>query len=445
MEKILVSALLVFAASFAHAADAGKIIFVAGAAKVGDQTAREGAPVQEGEMLSTGADGFIYVKTVDDGLFILRPQTRARIVSYHIDHANPANTRIKLELLSGVARSKSGDAVKEARQNFRFNTPVAAIGVRGTDFTVFTDNETSRVAVISGGVVVSGFGGGCLPDGGGPCEGATSRELTAAQRGQLVQVKRGQSAPQLLESSPLSPDLVSPPRQDEPLSKAGNVNGPASAPTSTSLEANKNASLIAVIGKATPPAPPVQPGNPGQVPAPIPEAPPLPDSSFLWGRWQQIEGKAPQFDLVNQPEKTQLLRVNGNFALFRTEGQEYVAPNSGSVGFTLRGNEAYVYTDYGYGHRTVSPATLSNGSLTVDFGSRTFATKMDLTSQGEVTQLRGEGAVTKDGRLFGDANGRFGYINVQGLLSKERGDSAAYIFDGRLDSKRTVNGGATWR
>ena len=152
LRKLLVAALLACAAHAAHA-DAGKIIFVAGNAKAGEQAAREGAAVAEGQLLSTGSDGFIYVKTVDNGLFILRPNTRARIVTYHIDQKNPANTRIKLELLSGVARSKSGEAVKLARQNFRFNTPVAAIGVRGTDFTVFTDDETSRVAVISGGVV----------------------------------------------------------------------------------------------------------------------------------------------------------------------------------------------------------------------------------------------------------------------------------------------------
>ena len=154
--------------------------------------------MQEGELLTTGADGFIYVKTVDNGLFILRPNTKARIAAYHVDAKNPANTRIKLELLSGVARSQSGDAVKLARQNFRFNTPVAAIGVRGTDFTVFTDQDTSRVAVISGGIVVSGFAGACRPEGSGPCEGMASRELSASQRGQLLQVQRGQGAPQLM-------------------------------------------------------------------------------------------------------------------------------------------------------------------------------------------------------------------------------------------------------
>jgi hypothetical protein len=234
-------------AAQAHAAEAGKVIFVAGNAQVAERPAAEGLPVREGEMLSTGADGFLYVKTIDNGLFILRPGTKARIVAYYVDAKNPSNTHIKLELLSGVARSKSGDAVKLARQNFRFNTPVAAIGVRGTDFTVWTDQNTSNVAVLTGGVVVSGFAGTCRPEGGGPCGGAGSRELSASQRGQLLQIKRGQAEPQLLQGASNAPDQVSPPRADEPLAKNG-----ASEPV---LDAKKSESLNQMVAQLPSPPP----------------------------------------------------------------------------------------------------------------------------------------------------------------------------------------------
>lgn len=441
----------------AHAADAGKIIFVAGNAQAGQAVAREGATVQEGEMLSTGRDGFIYVKTVDNGLFILRPNTKARIVTYHIDQKNPANTRIKLELLSGIARSKSGEAVKLARQNFRFNTPVAAIGVRGTDFTVFTDEETSRVAVISGGVVVSGFTGACRPDGAGPCEGEASRELSATQRGQLVQVRRGQAA-QVMESSPLSPDLVSPPRPDEPLAS----HTQPVAPVNISVEASRNAGLTTVIEKnvtsAPPPAPAPAPGPSLPVPPEIvvvPEipatpsvpAPALPERDIVWGRWQPILGNPALIDLSAERKKSELLALNGSFALFRTAGKDYVAPNNGSLGFALKDGEAHVYSDYGYGNVIISAASLSNGELKVDFGRRTFSTGMDLTSGGKTTRLSAGGTVTTDGRLYGDAaEGRIGVMNMQGVLSKgKNGEGAAYIFDARLDQLRTVNGATSWR
>lgn len=439
------------AAHAAHAADAGKIIFVAGHAQAGASNAREGDAVQEGQMLSTGRDGFIYVKTVDNGLFILRPNTKARIVTYRIDEKNPANTRIKLELLSGIARSKSGEAVKLARQNFRFNTPVAAIGVRGTDFTVFTDEETSRVAVISGGVVVSGFTGACRPDGAGPCEGETSRELSAAQRGQLVQVRRGQAA-QVMQSSPLSPDLVSPPRPDEPLVKSG------AAPTpqgNVSVEVAKNTGLNTVIEKlATANSPPPVAKPAPEVPTPSVTMPPPvievpssePERLALWGRWQPLQGVYGKLNLSEARKDNELLALSGYYALLRSPGKDYVAPNNGTFGFKMRDAEAIVITEYGFGNNVAAPAALSNGSLVVDFGKRSFTTGMDLTTDTDVVRLSAEGAVMNDGRLYGNAaEGRPGLINVQGLLTNERGGSAAYIFDGRLDDKRTVNGGVTWR
>ena len=192
LRPIILAASLALAASAASAGEAGKIIFVAGNVQVDGKAATLNGQVNEGELLSTGSDGYLYIRTPDNGLFILRPGSKGRIATYQIDKQNPANTRVKLELLSGVARSQSGEAVKMARQNFRFNTPVAAIGVRGTDFTVFTNQETSRVTVLSGGITVSGFAGSCSPDGTGPCEGSAARELSAAQRGLQ---RRGTSAP----------------------------------------------------------------------------------------------------------------------------------------------------------------------------------------------------------------------------------------------------------
>ena len=450
MHKFLIAATLACAAQFAHAAEAGKIIFVAGAAKAGDRPAVEGAQVEEGQMLTTGADGYIYVKTADNGLFILRPQTQARIVTYHIDKNNPANTKVKFELISGTARSRSGDAVKHARQNFRFNTPVAAIGVRGTDFTVVTDNDTSRVSVFSGGVVVSGFAGGCRPEGAGPCEGALSRELSAAQRGQLLQVSRDQATPQVVEAGTQGPDQAAP-RSDEPLSKnsAGQPN--------VIVEVAKNNGLSAAIDKVGTPGN----GNPTPTPEPTPtdpvvqppvidvpaDVPAQPERLAIWGRWQPDGTSPPTLDFSAQRKNNQLIATNGYFALFRTPGKEYIAPTNGSVGFTLRGSETYVITEYGSGIISSSKATLTSGALNIDFGNRSFSTNMDLATNNEVVKLRGEGAVAADGRLYGDAAGRVGYLNIQGLLSNERGPTgtATTIFDGRIDDRRRVNGGATWR
>jgi hypothetical protein len=458
MRHLLLTLAVALCAQAAHAAQAGKVIFVAGKAQMADRAATEGAPVQEGELLSTGADGFIYVKTVDNGLFILRPNTKARIVAYHVDAKDPKNTRIKLELLSGVARSRSGDAVKLARQNFRFNTPVAAIGVRGTDFTVFTDENTSRVAVLSGGIVMSGFEGACRPEGTGPCEGNASRELSAAQRGQLLQIQRGQTAPLLMQGGALGPDQMAPPRGDEPIGKNSGVNSSSNLVSAEpTLDVQKSANLNQITNNRPPitqqpppvtitPPPEFETGTPPVVTVPdVPVVPAVPERLIVWGRWQPLLGSAPALDFEAEKSRSELLAVKGNFALFRAPGSTYTAPVGGNIGFALNSSEAYVYTERATG-RTVTQATLSNGTLNIDFGKKTFATAMDLLSGTQVYRLQGQGAIGIDGRMYGDsALGRPNFISVEGALSSANGGSAAYIFDGRLDTTRTVNGVTFWK
>ena len=431
-------------ASTAQAAEAGKVIFASGVAKAGDKAAVEGAAVHEGELLTTGAQGFLYIKTIDKGLFILRPNTRARIVAYHIDAANPANTRIKLELLSGVARSRSGEAVKLARQNFRFNTPVAAIGVRGTDFTVFTDQEESRVAVISGGVIVSGFAGACSPEGSGPCEGATSRELSAAQRGLQLKVQRGQGAPVLMQGGALAPDQVAPPRGDEPIGKNGGVNASSAVVSAApNLDAKKQESLVQAQTK--PVAPPPVVDNGPVVPVPLPPAL-EPERQIVWGRFQPLLDKAVTIDFQGQSETgSELIAAKGHFALFRAKaGRDYAVPERGSVAFSMKNSEAFVTNDDP--QIGISTAKLDNGALAVDFGRATFSTSFDLHTGGDVFKLRADGVVANQGRLYG--NNQFSSptnMSVDGVLNGENGGGAVYLFQTRLDATRGASGVTVWR
>src|ERR1035437_2467161 len=236
------SALAAVAAFFlllgaAHGDSVGTIVQSIGDARLGGTPAKAGDTVEAASSVSTGSNSYLYIKTVDSGFLILRPSSEARVVAYHVDAAQPANSRFKIELTHGVARSISGAALKNSRENFRFNTPVAAIGVRGTDFTVFTDQQTTRVTVISGGVVASGFGVGCGPEGSGPCEGVAKLELYASQAEQVLQVNRGQAMPQILRGTTFSPDVVAPPRADEPAKTIAGANGTTVAAPTTAVAA----------------------------------------------------------------------------------------------------------------------------------------------------------------------------------------------------------------
>jgi hypothetical protein len=435
------------ASAAAFAAEAGRIVFVSGSVQLGRQAAALNDAVNEGDEITTGRDGYVYVKTVDDGLLVLRPASRARIDAYHVDAQNPANTRVKLELLDGVARTVSGKGVKAARQNFRFNTPVAAIGVRGTDFTVATDQETSTVTVLSGAVVVSGFGGSCQPGGAGPCEHFASRELSASHGGQMLQVRRGQPEPRLLPSGAAAPDVVAPPRADEP--------GKSTASTGTSaepsLDAQKaNAVLqqgLAVRPATVPPAvtdqvtPPVveqpQPPAPELPPAP----PPPPPSTLVWGRWAAIAGGTVTIDpAAVAAAGGKVVATNPYYSIYKTQGSDIEVPQSGTAGFYLSRGEALVSNA---ATKLIANASLDNGKLNVDFGAKTFTTAFDLTTGNEKFSLGATGNLSANGAM--SATNQFipgRNMSVNGALGSQ-GD-AAYIFSARIDAQRTANGVTYW-
>lgn len=416
---------LLFAAGVAHAGEAGHIVLVAGDVWIAGQRAAAGGVVSEGDELVTGRDGYTYVKTIDSGFLILRPNTRARIVAYHVDAQDPANTRIKFDLLSGVARSISGEAVKQARQNFRFNTPVAAIGVRGTDFTVFTNQQTTRIAVISGGIVASGFSAACDPQGDGPCEGSASRELFAGQAGKLLQVNRGQVVPQLLRSDGMAPDIHTPPRSDEPLpGKAAAIAQPALAAGSVELDAQKNEMIAAIALPDIAPAPP---------------APPM--RQIVWGRWQTVLDQPANIDIAAiSGAQGEIIAINSQFTVMRTSGADWQTPMQGAMGFALTQSEAYILNEPS---GTLAPAALENGRLQVDFAKASFATAFDLVSQqNERFPFQAQGVVTRDGRLLGDSQfARPTNMAVRGVIGPE---NAAYLFQGRIDNQRLATGVTEW-
>ena len=474
----MAAAALCAAGGSAYAGEAGRIVFVSGEVRSAKGPVAMGDAIQEGDELSTGKKGYVYLKTVDDGLLILRPDSRARIVSYYIDKANPANTRVKLELLAGVARAVSGDGVKQARQNFRFNTPVAAIGVRGTDFTVYTDQETSNVTVLSGAIVVSGFGGACAPGGNGPCEHAASRELAAGQVGQVLQVKRGEAAPRVLSSGALVPDQVAPPRPDEPSAKNGAPSAPTSSPLAVAepiLDPQKAAAALQQQSFVVRPAevPPPTTGQPVLPPVPpiveVPDAgnvvtppvvtppdpvvtpptdpvvvtppPVIPAKQIVWGRWAAVMDQPATIDPVKlTAEKAKRMAQNSYYSIFLTAGADWQVPKEGSMGFALRSSEAFLLD---VPSKTMSAASVQNGVLQVDFGKGTFATSLDFVAGSDTYKLRSDGYIGSNGQLSGNGElFRPTNMTVNGTLGPD--NNAAYIFSSKLNATKSANGITYW-
>jgi hypothetical protein len=114
-----------------------------------------GSPVFEGELVSTGPSTYLNLKFADQSLFLLRPNTRFQIEEF--SHEPPAAAAEPLalaparraltasvtprrtdtaffRLLKGGFRAVTGAVGKSERERFRVATPVATIGIRGTDF-----------------------------------------------------------------------------------------------------------------------------------------------------------------------------------------------------------------------------------------------------------------------------------------------------------------------
>jgi hypothetical protein len=423
--------MLIAPALWAAEADAARIVFTSGSVQVGGSPAKLGAMVKEGQSLTTQQDGYLYLETLDKGFFILRPNSAGQIVTYQIDPVNPANTRIKLELQSGVARHISGTAVQSARHNFRFNTPVAAVGVRGTDFTISASPDTTRITVLSGGVIVSPLSATCTAGGFGPCEGMASRELFANKVGQMLQIAKGLT-PSLIINPEQTPDTQAPPRADE----ASTIQSKPKA--ASGADSSSAAPLKITLPLADQLLDPLKVNLTSQITGTV-DAPATPQ--FIWGRWQAVLDKTIEVDVAAYQATHQLLATNAYYALMRSQGATWQAPITSTLGFSLSQSQAMVTNE---ATRQVTPAKIENAQLTLDFAKSSFFTKFDLLTGAERFTLQNQGEVASDGRLYGgNAFLAPSNMDVRGALATDN-TSAAYLFQARLDAQRIATGATLW-
>ena len=134
-----------------------------------DLRVRIGDFVREGDTVRTESNGHVHIRFVDDAVLSVRPRSELQVLAYRFDPSRPENSLVKLNLLEGTARTVSGQAAKTARDRYRLNTPIAAIGVRGTDFVVSTTPDSLKALVNDGAIVVAPFSPQCLESGIGPC------------------------------------------------------------------------------------------------------------------------------------------------------------------------------------------------------------------------------------------------------------------------------------
>ena len=168
----------------------------------GPEPLAAGAEIRPGDRVTTGAGGHVHIRFVDGGLVSVRPHSNLTIEDYDYRADLPALSKVRFQLKEGMVRSISGAAAEAAKQRFRLNTPLVAIGVRGTDFVAQSTGVQSTATVNQGAIVVAPFGDGCSFQGVGPCGGASAVLVTPDMTGLLAEYRAGQALALLRQLTP---------------------------------------------------------------------------------------------------------------------------------------------------------------------------------------------------------------------------------------------------
>ena len=421
---------LVCWAPLAFAAEAhsvGQVSLLIGEARVvradgSQQALQRGAQVRVGDRIETAANGHVHMRFIDNAAVSVRPDSSLEVQAYTFDAQRPALNEVRLRVEKGVTRSISGAATEADKNRFRLNTPLAAIGVRGTDFIVKTDLSGVRATVSEGAIVVGAFGAGCSAAGLGPCVGA--QELWADMGRLMAVVRPGERSTRIVPAIDLTAANASP-RGDRTeradagrpllLSEVRAIGLEAAQPTAAEVSRGNDTAMAEQLPLVTLPVKAPELNRPSDV-----------EGQLIWGRWAIIADKDDKLSVpFAQARLGRHVSVADQQAgLFRANqtvpGQLFPETLQGKVEFSL--SHASATFELG---TYVQSAAVNRSNLTVDFTNRTFATALDLSSPSGVTgQLRVAGGIRNDGLFTVKDADQF----VSGAFSLD-GKEAGYLFE----------------
>lgn len=430
----------VLAAAQPATAVVGEATMVIGVARVfgADGKVRpveRGTAIRVGDRVETEAGGHVHVRFVDGGRLSVRPSSRLQVESYN-QAQDRTLTAIKFRLDEGVVRSITGLWGEAERDRFRLNTPVAAIGVKGTDFVVRSDADKTAASVYTGAIVLSPLTETCRTTL-GPCRSGREQLLSEDMKGQMLELARNQGTPQLV---PLV-DLLAQNRHAPPATEAARADKTVVAEVARqdvgadkSLVTETRSADVVAAGNATPPpAPPVTATPPAPPVVALPPGPPE-VTQLAWGRWMwtgTTEGDISRTFAEATASGRKSTVGNGSYGLFRADGDgtALLQTTEAAASFRLAGSSAQYVPVSGPAQYPVSgpaePAKVEAGSLHVDFSRATFATQLTVSSRLiGYNSLQADGIVKPNGYLQAQAGNAY----VAGALSLD-GKEAGYFFE----------------
>ena len=146
--------LLVMTLPMLAVAEVGKVQFVTGNVTAIDvngttRALTKGADIQNGDMIQT-ADGRAQVRFIDGGYMSFQPNTVFKVEDYHFSGQADGSEKGFFKLVKGSLRAITGLIGKSNKQAWRMNSPVATIGIRGTETLSEFKDGVLRVTVGDG-------------------------------------------------------------------------------------------------------------------------------------------------------------------------------------------------------------------------------------------------------------------------------------------------------
>lgn len=452
----------------------GEATLVIGQARIvaadGSSThAAPGSPVRVGDRIETQAGGHVYLRFVDGANLSVRPQSRMLIESYSHNPQQPQLGAIKFKLDEGTARSITGAWGEAARERFRLNTPVAAIGVKGTDFTVRTESDRTTATVYTGAIVLAPLSNGCTHSV-GPCQTSAATLLSGDMRGQMLEMNSREGSTPLLvaaaqQHSNRAPARAAPPTTPpEGLVAAVGTRPPEvaetrheAAPAVKTLDSETRGAAVAVLDVPTPPPPTITPPvtppvaelptepikppvnvTPEPKPPVVAEVPPevitpvLPPQvkQLAWSRFDWTPGFSADTFIKTFTEAAAAghtrLGSNGTFALMST-GEAGLAtaslPQEAVVHFRLANASAHLLSPNWW--EKAQPVNVTGGNLMVDFSRTLFDTSLAMQNTQIGNQsITARGNISPSGALVATS----GDAALMGAITADR-QEAAYAFE----------------
>lgn len=203
-------------------AQAAAIVFATGSASIiaadgSPRRAERGAALAVGETVDTG-DGKAQLKFRDGATISLQPGTQFRVEQFRFsgqDGRAGEDDLVVMRFLKGALRAVSGLIGKERRQQYRMDTTVGTIGIRGTEYGATMGDGGLSVTTYSGLVEVCNSAG-CAQVGPGQTlivpDGNARPRLQSGNN--LPGLMPGTVAPQLPAPTPMTTPVAPP--QPEP-------------------------------------------------------------------------------------------------------------------------------------------------------------------------------------------------------------------------------------